>query len=128
MVTTDRSRPELALSGVVLGTPDPSALASFYQKLLGWPRIQDEPDWVKLGPPAGGPGLSFQTEVTHTPPTWPQVPGAQEMQVHLDFAVADLDIAQAHAVACGASVAAYQPQPDVRVCIDPDGHPFCLFI
>jgi hypothetical protein len=27
----------------------------------------------------------------------------------------------------GATQAAYQPQDDVRVLIDPDGHPFCLF-
>lgn len=34
----------------------------------------------------------------------------------------------AHAQACGASLAAYQPQPDVRVYLDPAGHPFCLFL
>jgi hypothetical protein len=27
----------------------------------------------------------------------------------------------------GATVAGHQPQPDVRVMLDPDGHPFCLF-
>jgi hypothetical protein len=25
-------------------------------------------------------------------------------------------------------LADYQPQDDVRVCLDPDGHPFCLWI
>ncbi|HEY3089759.1 MAG TPA: VOC family protein [Jatrophihabitantaceae bacterium] len=30
------------------------------------------------------------------------------------------------AVALGASVAAYQPQHNVRVLFDPAGHPFCL--
>jgi predicted enzyme related to lactoylglutathione lyase len=50
------------------------------------------------------------------------------MMAHLEIAVDDLDAAVAHAVAAGASVAAFQPQNDVRVCLDPDGHPFCLYI
>ena len=118
----------MELSGVVLGTPDPDALAAFYQRLLGWPRIQDEPDWVKLGPPAGGPGLSFQLEVDHRPPVWPAGTGDQQMQVHLDIKVDDLEEASRHAVEAGAVVAGYQPERDVIVHLDPDGHPFCLFI
>jgi hypothetical protein len=31
-------------------------------------------------------------------------------------------------VALGATVAAYQPQDDVRVVLDPAGHPFCLYL
>ena len=38
----------------------------------------------------------------------------------------DLDSAVAEAVALGASVAAEQPQDNVRVLFDPAGHPFCL--
>jgi hypothetical protein len=29
---------------------------------------------------------------------------------------------------CGATLADYQPQDDVRVHLDPDGHPFCLYL
>jgi len=46
--------------------------------------------------------------------------------MHFDFQVADLDSAVAEAVALGASVAAHQPQDNVRVLLDPAGHPFCL--
>ena len=28
----------------------------------------------------------------------------------------------------GATLADFQPQEDVRVCLDPAGHPFCLFL
>ncbi|WP_169501813.1 VOC family protein [Kribbella catacumbae] len=28
----------------------------------------------------------------------------------------------------GAELAAYQPQDNVRVMLDPDGHPFCLYL
>jgi catechol 2,3-dioxygenase-like lactoylglutathione lyase family enzyme len=120
----------ISLAGIVLGTPDPRGLASFYERLLdGYRRVWDEPDWVMLRPPnAHRPTLSFQPEPGHTPPVWPGGPGDQQMQVHLDLLVDDLDAACAHAVDCGARLAEVQPQDDVRVFQDPDGHVFCLFV
>jgi Glyoxalase-like domain len=50
------------------------------------------------------------------------------MMIHLDIEVDDLEAAGAHAVAAGATLAAYQPQHDVRVYLDPAGHPFCLWV
>jgi hypothetical protein len=50
------------------------------------------------------------------------------MSIHLDIKVTDLAAAGAHAVAAGAELADYQPQDDVRVYLDPVGHPFCLFL
>jgi hypothetical protein len=119
--------PRMKLSGIVIGTPDVRSLATFYIRLLGWEIEQDEPEWMKLRSPNGGPGLSFQTEPRHVPPVWPAGPGDQQMEIHLDIEVDDLDIAGAHAVAAGATQANYQPQDDVRVFLDPAGHPFCLF-
>jgi hypothetical protein len=46
--------------------------------------------------------------------------------MHFDFQVGDLDSAVAEAVALGASVATRQPQDNVRVLVDPAGHPFYL--
>ena len=46
--------------------------------------------------------------------------------MHLDVQVGDLDAAAADAVALGATVAGAQPQENVRVLLDPAGHPFCL--
>ncbi len=34
----------------------------------------------------------------------------------------------AHARACGATLAVVQPQEDLRVRLDPDGHPFCRYL
>jgi hypothetical protein len=50
------------------------------------------------------------------------------MHIHLDIEVTDLDEAGAHAEKAGATLADFQPQDDVRVYIDPAGHPFCLFL
>ncbi len=118
----------MMMSGIVLDSPDARELAAFYQRLLGWDAVQDEPEWVKLGAPAGGPGLSFQTEKNYVRPVWPAGPGDPQMSVHLDIQVTDLDEAGAHAEKAGATRADFQPQDDVRVYIDPAGHPFCLFL
>ncbi|GAA2969200.1 VOC family protein [Actinokineospora diospyrosa] len=117
----------MTLTATVLDSPDARELAAFYQRLLGWPRGADEPEWVTLRPPGGGTGLSFQSEPHYVRPTWPSRPGAQQMMSHLDIEVADLASAGAHAVAAGAELAAFQPQHDVRVYLDPAGHPFCLW-
>ena len=120
--------PRTRVSGIVFDSPDPHGLAAFYRRLLGWAPGRDDPGWVTLRPPDGGPGLSFQTEAAYVRPTWPAGPGDQQMMVHLDIEVDDLDVAGAHAVAAGAVLAQYQPQDDVRVFLDPAGHPFCLWV
>ena len=118
----------MTLAGIVLDAPDARELAAFYQRLLGWTVAQDEDDWVTLAAPNGGPGLSFQTETAYVRPVWPAKPGDPQMSVHLDIRVEDLEQAGAHAEKAGATLADFQPQDDVRVYIDPDGHPFCLFL
>ena len=118
----------MTLTGVVLDAPDANELAAFYRRLLGWDVLKDEPGWVMLSAPGGGAGLSFQTESGYVRPVWPAGPGDPQMSMHLDIQVDDLDQAAEHAVGAGATVAAFQPQEDVRVCLDPAGHPFCLYL
>ncbi len=121
--------PEIRFTAAVLGTPDPRGLARFYRDLLGWPIRDDTDDWATLRP-AGGTGLSFQLETDHVPPVWPQEPGSQQMQQHLDFEVEDLDEACAHAESLGARQLGGHTESEevVRVYADPAGHPFCLFV
>jgi catechol 2,3-dioxygenase-like lactoylglutathione lyase family enzyme len=119
---------ELALTTVNLSAPDPVALAGFYERLLGWERQEEQRDWVLLRPAAGSMGLAFQSERGYRPPSWPGGPGEQQMMMHLEIRVDDLALAVEHAVAAGATVAEHQPQQDVRVCLDPAGHPFCLYL
>ncbi len=66
--------PRMTLSGIVLDASDPRALAAFYARLLGWTLRTNEPDWVTLKPPDGGPGLSVQTEAAYVRPRGPLVP------------------------------------------------------
>lgn len=125
MTTTDRPRTQL--SATVLGAPDPDALADFYAHLLGWPVVDREDGWVRIKPEDGGAGLSFQHESDYVEPVWPEAPGRQQMMMHLDIGVDDLNGAVAWAVAAGAREADFQPQEHVRVMFDPAGHPFDLF-
>ena len=120
--------PSFTFIASVLGTPDPRGLARFYRHVLGWPIRDDTDEWATLRPADGSTGLSFQLERDHVPPVWPPVgPADQQMQLHLEIEVDDLAAASAHAEACGAPVSACQPQDDVRVHVDPAGHPFCLY-
>jgi catechol 2,3-dioxygenase-like lactoylglutathione lyase family enzyme len=121
-------RPMMTVTSIVLDAPDPSELAAFYHRLLGWNVGKDEPGWITLRAPDGGTGLAFQEEDLYVRPVWPARAGDQQMMTHLDIEVQDLQQAGQHAIACGAALAEYQPQENVRVYTDPAGHPFCLWV
>ena len=118
--------PPMMFTGTVLDAADPPALGAFYRDLLGWKITSADPTWVRLTPPDGGAGLAVQLEPLYSPPTWPARAEAQQMMSHLDIEVDDLAAAGAHARSLGAVLAEFQPQEDVRVYLDPAGHPFCL--
>lgn len=86
----------------------------------GWAQIKTTSD-------NGSITLNFEYEEHYTPPTWPSEPDHQGAMEHLDISVDDLAAATDWAVQCGATLAVFQPQNDVRVLLDPGGHPFCLF-
>ena len=114
--------------GVVLEAPDARALARFYADLLGWEIAKNDPEYAAIGPSDGVAYLAFQTAPDYVRPVWPFREGSQQMMMHLDFQVSDLEVAVAHALELGAQDAEHQPQTSVRVLLDPAGHPFCLYV
>ncbi len=124
---TIRGRTRQGWLGVVLNAPDARALAYFYRDLLGWELAADEPHWCTMQMPALPVNLAFQTEPHYVPPVWPGTADQPQMQLHLDLEVTDLAGATEDAVALGAVLPDHQPQEDVRVLLDPAGHPFCLY-
>jgi catechol 2,3-dioxygenase-like lactoylglutathione lyase family enzyme len=120
--------PKLTLTTINLGAPDAPALARFYQRLLGYEIVAEEPNWVLMRPNGPGLPLSVQHEPHYTAPVWPGVADRPGMMMHLEIGVDDLPGSVAHALACGATEAEFQPQDDVRVLLDPAGHPFCLWL
>jgi catechol 2,3-dioxygenase-like lactoylglutathione lyase family enzyme len=123
------SAPRLRFTTTTLSTRDPASLASFYERLLGWERAVDEPGWVLLREASAEEGhrIGIHEDVEYVPPVWPSRPDAQRMMAHMEIATGDVAAAVKHAIACGARLAEVQPQDDVRVMLDPAGHPFCLF-
>jgi catechol 2,3-dioxygenase-like lactoylglutathione lyase family enzyme len=116
--------------GTILGTPDPVGLARFYAGVLGGEVDERDATFVTLKVAAGDSTyLAFQLEPDHVPPVWPTPgDGDQQMQAHLDVGVSSLAEAVADAIALGGRLAETQPQDDVRVVLDPAGHPFCLYL
>lgn len=133
-MTVDQRAPRLTVTSVTIGAPDPRALAAFYARLLGVevgdtdPPRPGEPERAGWAQVRAGVTLNFEWEPDYVEPTWPSEPGQQQVMEHLDVGVDDLVAATAWAVAQGARLAAHQPQDDVRVLLDPAGHPFCLFV
>ena len=106
---------------------EPLALAKFYGQITGY--VIDESvrngdsDWVDLFD-NGIRKLAFQRVDNYLAPTWPDGPVPQ--QLHLDFHVKDLDIAEEKVLTLGAIKHNVQPGQMFRVFLDPQGHPFCL--
>lgn len=124
------SRPRIEATSISISTPRPGELADFYAALLGVEVAASEPGWAQLRPSPGRLAMTINIEhdPDFVPPTWPSTPGEQQPQAHLDLWVDDLDAAERWATGCGARRHPHQPQEGVRVMLDPDGHPFCLFV
>ena len=116
---------KMKLTAITLDCPDPVALAAFYQRATG----------LELHPQSGddfagltredGLFIGFQRADGYRAPSWPDQGVPQ--QLHLDFAVDDLDEAEVLLLGLGAAKPEFQPGGDQwRVFTDPAGHPFCL--
>lgn len=114
--------PALAkLTTILLDCADPVALAEFYRALTGWKVTSSDPDWVYLGDE--GVQLAFVRVEGYQPPAWPGV----DKQVHLDFQVADVELAVKQLLELGATKPEFQPGEDRwTVLADPQGHLLCL--
>ncbi len=113
--------------GVCLDAKEPGRLADFYAHVLGWPVSQRDENGAAIAVPGTTSFISFQRNDDLRTPSWPAKEGEQQMMLHLDVAVDELEAAVAASVALGAIVADFQPQQSVRVLLDPEGHPFCLY-
>ena len=117
---------------------DPINLANFYSSITGLKVdvLTENTDsnivWVELKDNQGIPKLAFQKVANYKAPTWPEGPIPQ--QLHLDFAVKDLDETEIELLKIGAVKTEFQPgspktndySTEFRVYLDPEGHPFCI--
>lgn len=113
--------------GVQIDAPDVAELARFYSELRGWAIYSIDETDASLDCGEGVAYLAIQRNDDYVHPTWPGTPGKQQMMLHLDFEVTDLEAETERAVSLGATLPEHQPQDNVRVLLDPAGHPFCLY-
>jgi hypothetical protein len=108
-----------------IDTPDPGALATFWEQALGWRRTFDEPDEVCIEPPEGSredgvvPDLLF----LRVPET-----KAGKNRLHLDLRPEDQAAEVERLEQLGASRADVGQGADVSwiVMADPHGNEFCV--
>ena len=117
---------------------DPINLANFYSSITGLKvditteNTDSNIVWVELKDNQGIPKLAFQKVANYKAPTWPEGPIPQ--QLHLDFAVKNLDETEIELLKIGATKTDFQPgspktndySTEFRVYLDPEGHPFCI--
>lgn len=78
---------------VVIDAIDPARLAAFWGAVLGVGIIEEEPDWIQLGPDRGRAFLAFQ------PVSHPAEAGRTRLRPDLE--VEDMDVARARIEALG---------------------------
>ncbi len=98
---------QMKLTAITLDCPDPLALAAFYQQATGL-ELHDESNGDFAGLTRGDRlCIGFQRVDDYQAPRWPDQTVPQ--QVHLDFAVDDLDEAEAVLLELGAVKPEFQP-------------------
>ena len=114
----------------VFDAPDLAAESAFWAGLLGG-EVHAEDDWHSVRVD-GEWRLGFQLAPDFVPPVWPGEGPRQQMQLHLDLYVDDLDDGRERVLGLGGRLiqpAADPTAPDrFDVYADPAGHPFCLCI
>lgn len=117
--------PGIRTGNLMFDCADAEVLCAFYAEMLHWERC------ILYGLPGVRSGEGemylFAQEPDYVPPVWPEKPGMQQKQIHIDYQVPDVAAAVAEAERLGAVKADEQYGGDDFVTmLDPAGHPFCL--
>ncbi len=115
----------MKLGAVSLDCANVHETAEFYSRLTGTPIGFETPEFAAIQIP--GMWIAFHHVDGYESPSWPE--NDHPKQMHVDFAVADLDDAEEFVLRSGGTKAEHQPNPGGwRVFRDPAGHPFCVTV
>lgn len=118
--------PSLTIGDLMIDCADTERARNFYANFTGW-RKTIAFDCLALKTENDMTILFAKTEIPYVQPVWPEEPGEQQKQMHLDFTVDDVPSAVDEAVLFGATKAAIQYGDEYCVTmLDTEGHPFCL--
>jgi predicted enzyme related to lactoylglutathione lyase len=117
---------DLTIGDFMIDCADAERARDFYANFMGWEKIIAH-DSLALKTFNGLIILFVETDVPYVPPVWPEEPGKQQKQMHLDFMADDLRSAADRAIRLGATKAAAQYGGEHHITmLDTEGHPFCL--
>ena len=114
---------------ICIDSPDPAAVAGFWEAALGWRRTHEDPDEVVLEPPAGSPEDGVSPDILFL-----RVPEAKAVKnrLHLDLQSADRtrDEEVGRLLALGARLVDDRRTPTSgwAVLADPEGNEFCVVL
>ena len=114
------------LVGLTMDCKDIHLMAEFYNKLLGWEKLDMESEEYSALRSSDGWIFSFQRVEGFIKPVWPWAEGKQQQMIHFDFCVDNLEEAVKLATELGATKSEKQYYDTTVVMFDPEGHPFCL--
>lgn len=120
----DRQMP-LRIQCLCIDTPDPSELAAWWERALGWRRTHDTADEVVLEPPEGSPEDGVAADLLFL-----KVPDAKSAKnrLHLDLRPDDQEAEVDRLLELGARRVDVGQGADVSwvVLADPHGNEFCV--
>lgn len=116
----------LTIGDISIDCKEPEKLRDFYAELFGWEKrtLYNCPALIVE---EGFVILFMGCDFDYVTPVWPEEPGEQQKQMHLDFTADDMQSAVEKAIRLGATKAVMQYGGEHFVTLlDPVGHPFCL--
>lgn len=114
------------IAGFALDCKNPNTLVDFYNKLLGWDKIETNSNDFSALRSSQGWVFAFQRVPEYIAPVWPWTNDKQQQMGHFDYYVEDLEQAVNLAIDLGATKSEIQYFETSTVMFDPEGHPFCL--
>jgi len=119
--------PNLTIGDLMIDCADAERARDFYAALTGYEKIAS-PYGPSLKTPNGMTLLFAEPDSPHEPPVWPEEPGKEQKQMHLDITVDNLRRAVKKAIRMGGARPAkqYNNTREIVTMLDPDGHAFCL--
>ena len=116
----------LTIGDLMIDCANAELARDFYANLMGWEKIIAY-GCIALKTDNGLTILFAETESPYEPPVWPEEPGKQQKQMHLDLSVDDVQSAVEEAIRLGATKSAMQYGGESCITmLDTEGHPFCL--
>jgi len=117
---------DLTIGDLMIDCANAERAREFYANFMGWEK-RIAYNCLALKTDNGLTILFAETDIPYVPPVWPEEPGEQQKQMHLDFTVDDVPSAVEEAIRLGATkaVAQYGEEGFITM-LDPEGRPFCL--